>query len=434
MTEPAYSRLIRPKMWFTHVTLLLLLVSTTTHSQELKAGTVVSVAGDSTNGYNGDLDTNGKPRPSVGAQLNLPWGVALGSDGFSLFVADAGNHRVRRIDTRYWDISTVAGNGSPDYRGDGGLAVNASISSPAGLATDRDGNLYIADRGNNRVRKVDPDGVITTVAGSTQPGYSGDLGVATQAALKGPVDVAVDGDGSLYISDTGNNRIRMVDGSGVITTIAGSGERRYDGDDRPALEVGLSPSGIALDGAGGLLIADTRNHRIRLVDLQAGTITTIAGVGRRGFAGDGDLALGAELSSPWGVALSPLGDVYFTDSGNNRVRRVRMTTGQIETIAGSGETAYGGDGGPATAAGFWSPYGLAADAENNVVIADYLNHRLRRINQQKGEMPVYVPRVESGIPRWVKGAFVVLTSALGYFIYDSVQPPPDLPGAPDFPQ
>jgi trimeric autotransporter adhesin len=402
--------------------------------QELRAGTVVTIAGDSTSGYNGDTDGDGRPRPSIGAELNLPWGVAVGPDGLDVYVSDAGNHRVRRIDTRHWDIFTVAGNGSADFRGDGELAVNASISGPAGLAVDRDGNIYIADRGNHRVRMVGPDGIITTVAGGSQPGFSGDMGIATQATLKSPVDVVIDTDGSLYISDAGNNRIRKVDAKGLITTIAGSGNRKFDGDEQPALRAGLSPSGIALDGAGGLLIADTRNHRIRLVDLQTGIITTHAGVGRRGFSGDGDLAQGARLSTPWGVAVSAVGDIYVTDSGNNRIRRIQMATGLIETIAGKGGASFSGDGEAGGEANFWTPYGIAIDLESNILVADYLNHRLRRINMHKSQMPVHVPRLQGGIPRWAKGAFIVLTSALGYFVYDAVQPPPDLPAPPEFPQ
>ncbi len=404
------------------------------YGQGLRSGSIITVAGDSTSGYNGDTDANGRPRASVGAELNLPWGVVVGPDGLNIYVSDAGNHRVRRIDTNHWDIFTVAGNGSADFRGDGELAVNASINGPAGLAVDSDGNLYIADRGNHRVRKVSVDGTITTVAGGTQPGYSGDMGVATQAALKSPVDVTVDQDGNLYISDSGNNRIRKVDLSGLITTVAGSGSRKYDGDDQQALDAGMSPSGIALDGAGGLLIADTRNHRIRLVDLQTGLITTQAGVGRRGFAGDGDMAQGAQLSSPWGIAVSAVGDIYLTDSGNNRIRRIQMTTGLIETVAGVGTAAFSGDGESGLKASLWTPYGIAVDGESNLFVADYLNHRLRRINMRGSHVPAHVPRLQGGIPRWAKGAFVLVTGALSYFIYDAVQPQPDLPAPPRFPQ
>lgn len=404
------------------------------YGQDLGPGSVTTVAGDSTSGYNGDTDGDGRPRASIGAELNLPWGVAVGPAGLDIYVSDAGNHRVRRIDTRHWDIFTVAGNGSADFRGDGELAVNASMSGPAGLAVDRDGNIYIADRGNHRVRKVSADGIITTVAGGTQPGYSGDMGVATQATIKSPVDVAVDRDGTLYISDSGNNRIRRIDPNGLISTVAGSGSRKYDGDDQPAIEAGMSPSGIALDGAGGLLIADTRNHRIRLVDLQTGIITTQVGAGRRGFAGDGDLAQGALLNYPWGITVSVVGDIYITDSGNNRIRRVQMTTGLIETIAGDGRATFNGDDTSGLEASFWTPYGIAVDLESNVLVADYLNHRLRRINMRESQVPLHVPRLQSGIPRWAKGAFIVLTSALGYFVYDAVQPPPDLPAPPKFPQ
>jgi DNA-binding beta-propeller fold protein YncE len=403
-------------------------------AQGLRAGSVATVAGDTIKGFNGDLDVEGKPRSSVGASLSLPWGIVVSSSGTEVFVADNGNHRVRRVNTVHWDIFSVAGNGSADFRGDDELATNASLNSPAGLALDKSGSLYIADRGNHRIRKVTAEGTISTVAGGTKAGYSGDFGVATQAALKNPMAVVVDGDGSLYISDSGNNRIRKVDPSGVISTLAGTGSRRHDGDEKPAIEAGMTPSGIALDGAGGLIVADTRNHRVRLIDLESGIISTLAGTGKRGFGGDGDLAQGAKLSSPWGVAVSPAGDIFITDSGNNRVRRIDMVSGIIETIAGNGETAFSGDGGPATDAGIWSPYGLAMDKQNNLFIADYLNHRVRRINLNKGEMPEHTPRIEGGTPMWLKSGFLGVTALLVKIIWDTTRPPPELGSPPGFPE
>ena len=397
------------------------------HGQDLRPGSVVTVAGGSTNGYDGDgtehaaVAAGSGDKRKGGALLDLPWGLAI--QGPDLFVAESGNHRVRRIDTNRWVIYTKAGNGNGSLEGDGELATNASINGPAGIVVDQAGNVYVADRGNHHVRIVATNGFINTLAGSIQPGYSGDLGIATQAALRNPMDVAVDAEGNVYISDSGNNRIRRVDASGIITTIAGSGERTYDGDDLPAIEAGMSPSGIALDGKGGLLIADTLNHRIRLLDLLTGIITTLAGTGQRGFYGDGDLAQGARLSSPWGVAVSPLGDVFITDSGNNRIRHINMTTGIIETIGGNGETTSTNDHGKATKAGLWNPYGIAVDDMDRVYVADYLNHRVRRINLKKDRIPEYVPlQPQLRMNPWVNFLIGGLAGYTAKTILDNTRP------------
>jgi len=410
--------------------------------QNQPRGTVVTIAGQADNGYNGDLDVEGKPRPSVDAELNLPWGVAVSPDGLSIYVADAGNHRVRRIDTRHWDIFTVAGNGSSDDRGDGDLAINASLRGPRGLAVDGVGNLYIADRGNHRIRMVDLDGNITTVAGIGQGGYTGDLGVATQAALNGPEDVVVDSEGNLYISDMGNSRIRKVDSNGLITTIAGNGKRDCPGrrerarrcndeSEGKALDSVLNPAGIAIDGTGGLLIADQRNERIRLLQLESGMISTYAGVGKSGFSGDGDDAELAEVANPWGVAVSSVGDAYITDTENNRIRRIR--NGTIETIAGNGGMTFIEDLAPALESQFGSPYGIAVDTDGGVLVADYLNHRLRRMSTKKIPLPLHMPRTGGGVPRTVKILIGVLTGVVGWFAWDYTRPEPDLPGPPDLP-
>lgn len=415
---------------------ILVLLSVPASGQDLAAGAIATVAGDSTNGYDGDGPEHASVRRQSargvepGALLDLPWGIAV--HGADLYIAEQGNHRVRRVDRERWVIYTHAGNGTGGYGGDGELATNASVNGPSGIDVDAAGNVYIADRGNNVVRVVSPAGLIRTLAGGASAGYGGDQGIATQAALRQPEDVAVDAAGNLYISDSRNYRIRRVDASGIITTIAGNGEWKYDGDDKPALEAAMAPAGVALDGAGGLVVADTRNHRVRSIDLETGLITTLAGTGRRGFSGDGDLAQGAQLSSPWGVAVSPLGDLFITDSGNSRVRRVNMTTGVIETVAGDGVAGFAGDGGPAVAASLWSPYGIDVGDGERIYVADYLNHRIRRINLKKDRIPEYVPPPKGGTPAWMKGAFAVLLSAVGYGVYDYLQPEPDLPGPPDF--
>ena len=275
-----------------------------------------------------------------------------------------------------WRIDTFAGR--PAFV-DGGPAVEAELYNPAGVAVDGAGNLYIADASNNGIRKVDSTGTITTIAGTGELGFSGDGGPAVEAELYDPAGVAVDSAGNLYIADSGNQRIRKVDLTGTITTIAGTGEFGFSGDGGPAVEAELhSPRGVAVDSAGNLYIADSRNRRIRKVD-STGTITTIAGTGEFGFSGDGGPAVEAELRSPRGVAVDSAGNVYIADSGNRRIRKVD-STGTITTIAGTGEFGFSGDGGPAVEAELRSPYGVAVDSAGNVYIADVIDQRIRKVD------------------------------------------------------
>ena len=231
------------------------------------------------------------------------------------------NHRIRKVGAT-GVISTVAGNGTRGYRGDGGPAVAARLRLPTGVALDESGNLYIADTSNHRIRKVDSAGVITTVAGDGTQGFGGDSGAATAAQLNDPYGVALDGSGNLYIADTDNERIRKVDASGVISTVAGDGTYDFSGDGGSAVAARLNvPEGVALDESGNLYIADTYNERIRKVDA-SGVISTVAGNGTSGFGGDGGPAVAAQLNSPSGVALDGAGNLYVADTYNHRIRKV----------------------------------------------------------------------------------------------------------------
>jgi sugar lactone lactonase YvrE len=248
--------------------------------------------------------------------------IAVDSVG-NLFIADASNHRIRKVDTA-GIITTVAGKGIPGYCGDNGPATNACISVPSGVAVDTMGNLFIADTGNSRIRKVDTAGIITTVAGNGTVGFCGDNGPATAACIDRPNGIAWDASGELFIADTANSRIRKVDGSGVITTVAGNGTDSYCGDSGPATSACLyNPHDVAVDSAGNLFIADRNNHRIRKVDV-CGTITTVAGTGALGFCGDNGLATSACIYDPWGVGLDGSGTLFIADSLNQRIRRVGM--------------------------------------------------------------------------------------------------------------
>ena len=280
-------------------------------------------------------------------------------------------------------ISTYAGTGAAIYGGDSAAAVSAGINTPYGVAVDNAGNVYIADYGNNRIRKVDASGIITTIAGNGSGGFHGDGGPATadSVELKNPRGIAVDGSGNIYFSDYGNNRIRKIDASGIITTIAGNfdGFPTYcsDGGMADTSHVGF-PWGVAVDGAGNVYFADQSNCRIREINT-SGIISTIAGTGFATFGGDGGPATAAKLQYPMGVALDNAGNIYIADEGNNRIRKIN-SSGVISTIAGSAVLGFSGDGGPATAAKLYYPQGIAVDVVGNIYIADLNNNRIRKIN------------------------------------------------------
>jgi sugar lactone lactonase YvrE len=288
--------------------------------------------------------------PALRAQFWCGTGLALDSAG-NLYIVDEGNNRIRRIEAKTGTISTVAGSGAATdissngpatggFAGDGGPATAALLSQPNAIAWDRQGNLYILDRDNNRVRKVDPAGMITTFAGVGTWGFSGDGGPATKAELSTSNGIAVDAAGNVYIADSDNARIRKVDLQGIITTIAGTGKPGFSGDGGRARAAQLSnPWGLAFDGQGNLYVADGPTldfdgNRIRKIDA-AGMITTVAGSGEGGNTGDGRLATAARLFKPTTIAFDAQGNLYFADSGNNAVRKVDKA-GIITTVAGGG--------------------------------------------------------------------------------------------------
>ncbi|MGH9038984.1 MAG: NHL repeat-containing protein [Acidimicrobiia bacterium] len=283
-------------------------------------------------------------------------------------------------------ISSVAGatvdSRQYGFSGDGGPAAEAQLYHPRAVSFDREDNAYIADTLNQRIRRIDGDGIITTVAGNGTEGYSGDDGPALQAALNQPHGVAVDADGNLYIADSANHRIRRVDAAGTITTIAGNGTPDATGDDGPALAATVKdPKSLAFDAAGqALFIADTGNNRIRRIDLATDTITTVAGVTRAGAGGDGGPAVQAQLNSPRGLWLTADGTLYIADTDNHLIRRVGGD-GTITTLAGTaGTPGYAGDGGPATSAQLNDPRAVAVDEDGNIYIGEELGQRIRRID------------------------------------------------------
>jgi sugar lactone lactonase YvrE len=269
---------------------------------------------------NGTQDFSGDGGPAASAQLSGSTGVAMDAAG-NLFIADTWNFRIRKVTTA-GIISTVAGNGTGGFSGDGGPAVSAQLYLPTGVAIDKAGNLFISDTVNHRIRKATPGGVINTIAGNGIHGFSGDSGPAASAQLSKPCGVAVDAEGNLFIADMDNHRIRKVTPGGVISTVAGNGLRGFSGDGSPAASAQLaSPKSVAVDSAGNLFIADTDNNRVRKVTT-TGIISTVVGIGTEGFSGDGSPASSAQLANPSGVAVDAAGNLFIADHGNFRVRKV----------------------------------------------------------------------------------------------------------------
>ncbi|MET7391561.1 NHL repeat-containing protein [Streptomyces sp. NPDC005529] len=275
-------------------------------------------------------------------------------------------------------MTTLAGCAESGSAGDGGPARQGQLHSPEGVAVGPNGTLYVADTYNDRVRLISAEGVITTIAGTGEPGFNGDDLPAHKAQLSSPHAVAVGPDGVLYIADTFNHCIRRVTADGVITTIAGTGEPGFNGDDLPAHEALLSfPTGVAVSLNGAVYIADMSNHRVRRVTTD-GVIDTVAGTGRRGFGGDGGPARYAALCDPRGVAAGPDGTVHIAGTSNHRIRRI-SADGVIDTLIGTGQPGFNGDDAPAQQTSLAAPRGVAVGSNGAVYIADTSNHRIRRI-------------------------------------------------------
>ena len=334
-------------------------------------GLISTVAGNRFYNYSG-MDG----AVTVSAGLNYPFGVTADNFG-NVFIADSDNNCVREVTTNGL-MTTVAGSGIFGYSGDGGAAPYASLNYPLGVAVDQTGNLYIADGGNNCIRKVTANGLITTVAGNGTPGYSGDGAAATNATLGFPYGVTVDAMGNLFIADSDNNVVREVSLNGIITTAAGDGLAGYSGDGAAATNACLSnPASVAVDAAGDLFIADSGNNVVREVTAD-GLITTVAGDGSAGYSGDGAAATNACLSNPASVAVDATGDLFIADSGNNVIREV-TAAGLITTVAGDGTAGFSGDGGAPLNASLYYPYGVAVDTSGNLFIADCWNNVIREV-------------------------------------------------------
>jgi sugar lactone lactonase YvrE len=416
---------------FGTVTALLLLRLLLVGVPSYSAGNVITtVAGGGLRGFGGDGG------PATAARLDEPRTMSFDPAG-NMYIADTFNHVVRKV-TPAGVITTVAGHypgrtrvseeNCPSYlSGDGGPATSASLRCPHSVVVDTEGRLVIADSGNNRIRRVDAAGIITTIAGTGDTGFAGDGGPATRARLKDPKGIAIDRDGNLLIADSLNHRIRKVDRAGIITTVAGTGMPADSGDGGPAVLASLTrPRTVDVAPDGAILVAEPWANRIRRIDA-AGIITTIAGTGAEGFSGDGGPATKATLNTPRGVTADSAGNVYIADSLNDRIRRVDPQ-GIITTIAGGSAHAFGGDGGQATLAFLAGPRAVAVH-NGDLYVADTYNFRIRRISAvaapplppAPAPPPVVAPPVTEPAP----GAVVISDPGLA-----TPPPPVEAPPAP----
>jgi len=336
-------------------------------------GVITTVAGNGIAGYGGDGG------PALEAALNFPAGLVFKNG--NLYVADRNNHRIRQIDSN-GIITTFAGTGVPDCCEDDGLATEALLHFPSDVDMDSEGNLYISDRSNNRIRKIDTNGMITTIVGLGAPGYEGDFGPAKEALLKYPFGICLDSKGNLYIADRGNNRVRKVDQRGVITTIAGDSTHSFGGDYGPANQSSLAyPTDVVVDSLGIIYIADRNNNRIRKVD-KLGIITTFMGTGQNEFNGDNEIAAETNLHLPFALALYDEGHLLVVDRNHFRVRRVTLRGNQVETVAGNGKSLFRGDGGFGGGATLDAPSGIVVDSHGNILFVDRLHQRVRKVGPE----------------------------------------------------
>lgn len=337
----------------------------------VKAQIVYTYAGNGIAGFSGDGG------PATLAQVNSPDFITIDAGG-NIYFGDNTNTRIRKV-TPSGIITTIAGTGVAGFSGDGGPATSAQIKGPKGIAIDAVGNIYFVDRANLRIRKINTTGIISTIAGTGASSYTGDGGPATSATLGWPWDIKIDASGNIIFSDFGNHCIRKIDAAGIITTIVGNGNQGNSGDGGPATSALLNfPTGITFDGVGNLIIANGHSSaNIRKVNT-SGIINSICGTGVAGYSGDGGPATSAQTYLPDGITLDASGNIYFCDGYNYRIRKIN-TSGIISTIAGIGTTGYSGDGGLATLAQMEYPTGIAIDASGNIYFADPYNNRVRVI-------------------------------------------------------
>ena len=355
----------------------MLLVASVGNADQQPKTQIKSIAGTGQAGYSGD---GGQ---AANAQLNNPFGVVVGPDG-AIYFCDTMNHVIRRID-RSGVISTIAGSGKKGYSGDRGPAIKAELNEPYEVRFDREGNLFFIERMNHVVRRVNRrTQIITTIAGTGKPGFSGDGGKAIQAEMNQPHSIQFDSKGDLFICDILNHRIRKVDRkSGVITTFAGTGEKKLTPDGARIAETPLNgPRAIDFDRRGNLWLALREGNAVYKLDMKAGTIHHIAGTGKQGFTGNGGPAKLATLSGPKGLSIAPNGNVYLADTESHSIRMIDLKKMTIDLVAGTGQKGNGSDGEPLQCA-MARPHGVFVDKTGKIFIGDSEAHRVRMIDQAR---------------------------------------------------
>jgi hypothetical protein len=298
----------------------------------------------------------------------------------NIYIAEQLNHIIRKVNASSGIVTTIAGNGTSGYSGDGGSATSAQLENPTSISMDSFGNVYFADCNNHAIRKITASsGIISTIAGNGTSGFSGDGGLATNATISQPWGVCLDDSNNIYFSSS--NRVRKIRAStGIITTVVGIGSFGSSGDGGLATNAQLSfPGGLAVDNSGNIYIADEGNSKIRKVIASTGIISTVAGNGGQGYSGDGNTATNASLNNAWGIAVDAFKNIYIADRNNNRIRKVNSVTGIINAVAGNGIQGYQGDGGLAINAKLNYPTGVSIDTSGNVYIADRNNYRIRKV-------------------------------------------------------
>ncbi len=333
---------------------------------------ITTYAGNGTTGYSGD---GGQ---ATAASMNWPEGICSDRNGNIIFTDD-NNYVVRKI-SALGIITTIAGTGTRGYSGDGGTATSAALSYPRAVAADTMGNIYIVDTDTARIRKINSSGIISTIAGTGLAGYNGDGIPATAARISRPNSIAVSKNGEIFFTDAHNYRIRKIDLSGIISTIAGNGTAGYSGDGGQATSSNIGADGfITIDNSGSLFIQEDSTFRIRKI-ATTGIITTIAGIGINTYSGDNGPASAAGFGNAGGIAIDIAGNIYFSDATYGRIRKINATTNVITTFVGDGTPcAFSGDGGPAIAAQICAPFGITIDKNGILYFCDLGNQRIRRV-------------------------------------------------------
>jgi sugar lactone lactonase YvrE len=386
------------------IALLLLALLLLSPSALQAARIITTIAGTGAQGFSGDGG------PATAAKLDRPAGVFADVSG-TVYISDWANSRVRKVEATTGIITTVAGTGVQGFDADGNAADTSKLNYPVGLFGDAAGNLYIADRSNHRIREVvAASGLITTVVGTGVAGYSGDAGTPVSARINSACGFGIDPSGTRYIADQGNNCIRKVEATtGLMSTVAGTGVLGYSGDGNSATNAKLSaPAGMVADASGTLYIADTGNHRIRKVYPDSLIICTVAGTGVLGFVGEGTSATCAQLNSPSSVCLDAAGDLLISDTGNSRIRKLALATGIITTVAGTGFPGYSGDGELAVSAQVRNPGEIYAGAAGEIYVADFGNNCVRKIFD---DAPPVTPLQPSGPAGGAAGTGLVYSTA-----------------------